>query len=159
RGRKPLMQAIKTTNRSTTALTGGATPPLADETLDVTFSEDALSTLVRLFRIHGDIFRVFSPALRRELYVVSHPDYVKHVLVSNHRNYTKGIGIERVQILLGKGLMVSEGDLWRGQRKMIQPSFHRTSLAGMARHIASANQSLVDAWVAAATQRQPINLT
>jgi len=47
------------------------------------------------------------------------------VLVSNHRNYTKGVGLDRVRILLGKGIMTSEGELWKRQRYMMQPYFHR----------------------------------
>ena len=47
------------------------------------------------------------------------------MLVSNHRNYTKGVGLDRVKILLGKGIMTSEGELWKRQRYMMQPFFHR----------------------------------
>ena len=39
----------------------------------------------------------------------------------NHRNYTKGLGLDRVKILLGKGIMTSEGELWKRQRYMMQP--------------------------------------
>ena len=52
---------------------------------------------------------------------------------SNHRNYTKGVGLDRVKILLGKGIMTSEGELWKRQRYMMQPFFHRrviTEFAG-----------------------------
>ena len=58
-------------------------------------------------------------------YVINHPDDIKRVLLSNHRNYTKGEGMDRVKILLGNGIMTSEGDFWRRQRRMMQPSFHR----------------------------------
>ena len=64
---------------------------------------------------HGDAFSVYSPAVKRHLCVFSHPDHVRHVLVTHHARYIKGIGIERVRILLGNGIMVSEGDLWRSQ--------------------------------------------
>ena len=58
-------------------------------------------------------------------YVINHPDDIKQVLLSNHRNYTKGEGMDRVKILLGNGIMTSEGDFWRRQRRMMQPVFHR----------------------------------
>ena len=70
-----------------------------------------------------------SPALQRDLWVLSHPDHVRHVLVDHHANFRKGIGIERVAILLGNGLMTSEGEHWRRQRKMVQPAFHRKVIA------------------------------
>ena len=88
-------------------------PPRAAATLDITFETDALTTLVREFEQHGDAFRAHSPALDRDLWVLSHPDHVRHVLVDHHANFTKGIGIERVAILLGNGLMTSEGEHWR----------------------------------------------
>ena len=134
-------------------------PPLADETLDITFETDALPTLTQLFARHGDAFRVFSPALGREIWVLSHPDHVRHVLVDEHANFVKGIGIERVAILLGNGLMTSEGDHWRAQRKMVQPSFHRKVIATWMPHIHAANARLARKWTEAARSGHPINVT
>ncbi len=136
-----------------------ADPPLAADQLDVTFTEDALGKLVSLFAIHGDAFRVYSPALQRHLFVFSHPDHAKHVLVTNHANYIKGIGIERVRILLGNGIMASEGEHWRAQRKMVQPAFHRTVIASMVEHMRHANRRLGQRWLQAANNEQAINLT
>ncbi len=134
-------------------------PPGPTEPLDVSFSEDALSKLCRFFAEYGDAYRVFSPVTQGHIYVLSHPDHVRHVLVTNHHNYTKGIGIERVGILLGNGIMVSEGKLWRRQRKMIQPAFHRDVIARMVEHIRAANLRLLEKWTACANSGQEINLT
>ena len=108
-------------------------PPRAEETLDITFETDALTTLAQLFGRHGDAYRAFSPALERNLWVLSHPDHVRHVLVDHHANFTKGVGIERVAILLGNGLMTSEGDQWRMQRKMILADVERRRRDGIRR--------------------------
>ena len=134
-------------------------PPLADEVLDISFETDALSALSRMFATHGDAFRVFSPALGREIWVLSHPDHVRHVLVDGHANFTKGIGIERVAILLGNGLMTSEGETWRAQRKMVQPSFHRRIIATWMPHLHAANAALAAKWEAAARAGRPVNVT
>ena len=134
-------------------------PPGPAEPLDISFSEDALSKLCRFFAEYGDAYRVFSPLTQGHIYVLSHPDHVRHVLVTNHHNYTKGIGIERVGILLGNGIMVSEGELWRRQRKMIQPAFHRDVIARMVEHIRAANLQLLEKWTACADNKQEINLT
>ncbi len=93
---------------------------------------------------------MFSPALQRHIWVLSHPDHVRHVLVDRNANFTKGIGIDRVAILLGGGLMTSEGDTWRAQRKLIQPSFHRNVIATWMPHLHAANAALTSKW---ATQR------
>ncbi len=134
-------------------------PPLAAETLDISFETDALSTLERLFERHGDAFRIFSPALEKDIWVLSHPDHVRHVLVDRHANFTKGIGIERVAILLGNGLMTSEGEHWRTQRKMVQPAFHRRIIATWMSHIHAANARLAQRWTAAAAAGSPVNVT
>lgn len=129
------------------------------EPFDISFNEDALGTLCGAFARYGDAFRVYAPAIQSHIYVFSHPDHVRRVLVDNHHNYTKGIGIERVGILLGNGIMVSEGELWRRQRKMIQPAFHRDVITRMVEHIRSANRQLLDKWIACAEQNQEINVT
>jgi cytochrome P450 len=134
-------------------------PPLAASTLDITFETDALRVLADEFARHGDAFRVHSPALQRDLWVLSHPDYVRHVLVDHHANFTKGIGIERVEILLGNGLMTSEGEHWRRQRKMVQPAFHRKVIAAWMPHVHAATRGLAARWRRAAEGGAPINLT
>ena len=134
-------------------------PPLADEPLDITFETDALSTLARLRERFGDAYRAHSPALARDLWVLSHPDHVRHVLVDHHASFRKGVGIERVAILLGNGIMTSEGDAWRVQRKMIQPAFHRRVVASWMPHLHAATARLAERWQAAATTGTPVNIT
>ena len=134
-------------------------PPVSSEPLDISFESDALSTLVRNFETYGDAFRMFSPALQRDLWVLSHPDHVRHVLVDRSANFTKGVGIDRVAILLGNGLMTSEGEQWRAQRKLLQPSFHRNVIATWMPHLHTANATLAAKWAAAAAAGAPVNLT
>src|SRR6478609_8294182 len=130
-------------------------PPRADSKLDITFETDALTTLTAEFARHGDAFRAHSPALGRDLWVLSHPEHVRHVLVDHHANFNKGIGIERVAILLGNGLMTSEGEHWRTQRKLVQPSFHRKVTATWMPHIHAATERLARRWDAAARAATP----
>ena len=134
-------------------------PPAAAEPLDITFESDALTVLVRNRALHGDAFRMHSPVLQRDLWVLSHPDHVRHVLVDHSANFRKGVGIERVAILLGNGLMTSEGGQWRAQRKLLQPSFHRSVIATWMPHLHAANDALADKWTAAATAGEPVNVT
>ncbi len=134
-------------------------PPESSETIDISFASDALTPLVRSFATHGDAFRIFSPELKRHLWVLSHPDHVRHVLVDRSANFRKGIGIDRVAILLGNGLMTSEGEQWRTQRRMVQPSFHRTVIATWMPHLHAANAALAGKWAAAAAARSPVNVT
>lgn len=120
-------------------------PPTAARTLDLSFPDGTLEWLLELFQQLGGIF-CLRTRQGKSVFVLSDPDYIKHVLVANHRNYTKGVGIDRVKILLGNGLMASEGSFWQRQRKMIQPAFHKTVLSRMLEGIRSCNLTLVDRW-------------
>jgi cytochrome P450 len=91
--------------------------------------------------------------------VTRSPQIAHHVLVSNWRNYRKGQIIKRVGLLLGHGLMVSEGELWKSQRQRIQPAFHRNAIAAMAPIITRSNLALRERWLTAAATGAAINVT
>ena len=76
------------------------------------------------------IFRITSRLLN--LVVITDPEYVKHVMQDNNKNYTKWFKNDVLELLLGRGLLTSEGDFWRKQRRLAQPAFHRERLAKMA---------------------------
>jgi cytochrome P450 len=134
-------------------------PPLAADAFDIGSTDDSLERMVALFAAHGDIYRVFVPARQSHTYVVHHPDDVKRILVTNHRNYTKGVGLDRVKILLGNGIMTSEGEFWRRQRMMLQPLFHRRVITQFAEVIAAANDALLERWEGFVRSGEPVNLT
>ena len=134
-------------------------PPLADVHFDIGGDDDAIHRMTELFARHGDIYRFHSPARKAEMWVINHPDDVKRVLVSNHKNYTKGSGLDRVKILLGHGIMTSEGDLWRRQRYMMQPSFHRRVITEFNKLIDACNERFIAKWEKQAAEGVLINIT
>ncbi|MEU6039502.1 cytochrome P450 [Actinomadura sp. NPDC047616] len=76
---------------------------------------------------HGDAVRLaIGP---RRLYFFNHPDHAKHVLADNSGNYHKGIGLVQARRALGDGLLTSEGELWREQRRTVQPAFQHKRIA------------------------------
>jgi cytochrome P450 len=105
---------------------------------------DRLGTLERLAKEFGDIvaFRV-----GRQLYVLlNHPDYVEDVLITRARLFKKGRALERARGLLGDGLLTSEGDFHRRQRRLAQPAFHKQRIAGYADAMISHAQRMADRW-------------
>jgi cytochrome P450 len=68
----------------------------------------------------------------QEAFFLNHPDYIKDVLVTNHQNFHKGLVLQRAKRLLGEGLLTSEGDFHRRQRRLAQPAFHRARIASYA---------------------------
>ena len=134
-------------------------PPEPELQFDIGSTDDSLERMEELFARFGDIYRVYAPGRKSYTYVINHPDDVKRVLVSNHRNYTKGVGLDRVKILLGNGIMTSEGDFWKRQRYMMQPMFHRRVITGFARTIEAANERFIAKWEAQAACGELVNVT
>jgi enediyne biosynthesis protein E7 len=134
-------------------------PPKADVEFDIGGDFDAIHILTDLAARYGDIFRFHSPARRADIWLINHPDDVKRVLVSNHKNYTKGMGLDRVKILLGHGIMTSEGELWKRQRYMMQPSFHRRVITEFSKLIDASNDRFIAKWEAQAARGELVNIT
>jgi enediyne biosynthesis protein E7 len=139
--------------------TPAGTPPEPEFGFDIGDAEDSLVRMRGLLARLGDIFRVYSPGRRRYVYVINHPDDVRRVLVTNHANYVKGFGLDRVKVLTGNGLVTSEGDFWRSQRIMMQSMFQRRNLMRLAGFIAASNDRLLARWELKAAAGEPVNVT
>src|SRR5579871_6547498 len=120
-------------------------------------SDDLLEWMKIQFDEFGSIYR--ASVYGADVYVVSDPEHADHVLRANWQNYRKGLAINRIGLLLGNGLMVSEGEFWKSQRQMIQPAFHDKAVAGLIDVITTANAELLEKWTRAAEEKESINIT
>jgi len=112
------------------------------------FRRDPTGYLTRLHGAHGDVARFrFGP---RRLYLLAHPDLIRDVLVTRHRNFIKSLALQRSRVLLGNGLLTSEGPLHLRQRRLAQPAFHRESIAALAADMAGYAAQTADGWRAGA---------
>ena len=95
------------------------------------FRRDTLGFLSRSAARHGDVslYRLG----RDRVWLLSHPDFVKDVLVTHQHSFAKGKGIQWAKLFLGEGLLTSEGEFHTRQRRLAQPAFHRQRIAGYAR--------------------------
>ncbi len=92
-------------------------------------------------------------------YLINHPDYVRHVLLDNNRNYSKATYSNLVfNKVIGEGLLTSEGEVWRKQRRMMQPAFHHTRLAQLDRMITDATCAMLEQWQRSYAAGKPIDL-
>jgi cytochrome P450 len=112
--------------------------------LSRSLQRDRLGTLTRLAREYGDLvaFRV-GP---QRLVLLNHPDYVEDVLVTRARLFKKGRALERAKRLLGEGLLTSEADLHRRQRRLAQPAFHKQRITAYADAMVAHAQRTAARW-------------
>lgn len=83
----------------------------------------------------------------RRCWFINHPDLIREVLVTRRELFTKQTrGYRTLRLVLGDGLVTSEGDLWRRQRRIAQPVFLRKSIAGFAETMASCTADLASVW-------------
>jgi cytochrome P450 len=92
----------------------------------------------------GDIARF--RLVHHNAYLLNHPDWIKEVLVTNQANFTKSRMLERARVLLGDGLLTSEDEFHRRQRRLVQPAFHRDRLAGYAASMVDCAARCRDRW-------------
>ena len=82
--------------------------------------------------------------LGRQVIVMSRPAGIQHILVDNPANYRRTPASIRVlRPLLGNGVLLSEGEDWRQQRRTLAPEFAPRTLAILARHMARAAATAV----------------
>jgi cytochrome P450 len=96
----------------------------------VEIARNPLAMMVAMNREYGDIahWRI-GP---QHLYLINHPDLIRDVLVTNQKNFHKSRGLERAKLLLGNGLLTSEGEFHLRQRRLAQPAFHKQRIAAYA---------------------------
>ncbi|MBX2998202.1 MAG: cytochrome P450 [Caldilineaceae bacterium] len=117
---------------------------------------DTHRALVRAREEYGDL--VHFQVNNRHLYFAAHPEDVKYILVDNNRNYHKGRGIQKAKPLLGEGLLTSEDDFWRRQRRLAQPAFHRQQIASLADTMTTSTAVLIDRWQPLARSGATLNV-
>lgn len=105
---------------------------------------DRLPFLASLPRTWGDVvpFRLAS----QRVVMLSHPDDIRDVLVTNQRSFMKGRGLQRAKRLIGEGLLTSEGELHLRQRRLVQPAFHRARIATYAQAMVEEATAMADHW-------------
>ena len=82
---------------------------------------------------------------------------MKHVVQDNHTNYIKGPWYKVLKPLMGDGLFSSDGELWKRQRRLVQPAFQRKHHPMMAEIIADTTRSMLERWEANASRGQAID--
>jgi cytochrome P450 len=108
------------------------------------FRAKPIQFLTRVAHDYGDLsyFRLAN----QDVYLLNHPDLVREILVTNQANFTKSRVLQRARVLLGDGLLTSEGSFHVRQRRLVQPAFHRDRLAAYAQVMSESAVRLRERW-------------
>lgn len=111
------------------------------------FRDNPLQAMMDLFQTYGDAIR-FRAVLNFYGYLFFHPDHYKHILQDNNRNYSKmpHPSLNLLRPVVGNGLLTSDGDFWRRQRRLAAPAFHRKRIAGFAQTMTAAVDAMLEGW-------------
>ncbi len=111
------------------------------------FQKDRLGYTLEIAQREGDVVRLRFGWITG--HVVSHPDAVRHVLVDNQKNYDKQTpGFDNLRVILGNGLVTSEGAFWRRQRRIAQPAFQKEKVNAFAGTMSRCTEEMCDRWLA-----------
>jgi cytochrome P450 len=105
---------------------------------------DMLGFFEQCFREHGDA-AYFRVANRRSM-LLSHPEDIEQVLVTENRRFIKNYALVFLRPLLGSGLLLNEGSSWLRQRRLMQPAFARPRVESYALAMAESTARMLDAW-------------
>jgi cytochrome P450 len=118
-------------------------PPIVGMALKI--RRDPLNALRTFARVYGDIVRFH--VLMQERILLNHPDFIEQVLVIQQNKFHKSELTRRITArMLGQGLLTSEGDFWRRQRRLVQPAFHRSRINEYGATMREITQEHISGW-------------
>jgi cytochrome P450 len=110
------------------------------------FRADRLGFFTQCARVYGDVVPL--RILWRRLLLLSDPQLIEQVLVTQAKCFVKHFGLRMYKPVLGNGLVTSEGDFWRRQRKLSAPAFQPSRLREYSRDMTEAAAAMTRAWAA-----------
>jgi cytochrome P450 len=106
--------------------------------------KDPLAFFVSTFAEYGDIYNVNSNLYT--IYVTANPEHIQEIMVTNKKDYAKSDDYKILKYSLGNGLLTSEGDFWKKQRRIAQPAFHRGSMKKLLDIMVASTQKTIESW-------------
>lgn len=109
----------------------------------LSFRRDPLQAFQQMARTYGDVVHI--PIGKQNIYLLSHPDDIREVLVVHHQQMRKPNTLQQTT-LLGNGLLRSEDEFHKRQRRLMQPAFHRQRIAAYGRTMIDYTQRTSSGW-------------
>jgi cytochrome P450 len=133
-------------------------PPGPHDPVELGMDNETLASLQEIQRTYGNIASITTHT-GREAFFVNDPAVIHQVLVRRHAKYVKGRDFQRVKMLLGNGLFVSDGAVWRRARTMVQPGFKAQAINELVGLIVDCAHRRAEKWIEKAEAVEPVNVT
>ena len=112
------------------------------------YDRDALGMIRQGFDAYGDVWRIEGGGINQ--FMFRHPDHYHTILITHAASFIKDAnykdrkkGLAR---FMGNGLVTSDGEFWRRQRKLIQPAFHAKRIENYAEAMVSITLDQIAGW-------------
>lgn len=105
---------------------------------------DPLGYLERIAARYGDLAHLRVGPYK--VVFVNHPALVYEMLVAKDASFIKGRALDQTRDVFGQGLLTSEGEFHKRQRRLIQPAFHRRRIEGYADAMAADAAAAAARW-------------
>lgn len=115
-----------------------------------------LDFVIEQTQLLGDFFK--TSFFFRTIYVTTNLEVIRHVLQANPKNYQKSPAYKQLKLALGNGLVTSEGEFWRKQRRMAQPAFYKKQLNGLFEKMTGVAEDFCDELEAKRGQKESFDI-
>ena len=133
-------------------------PPGPRASYNLGINSETLIALQTLQKKYGDMVCITKPN-GKLAYFINDAFEIRRMLTRRHSKYLKGPGFERVKMLLGNGIIVSDGETWRRSRRMIQPAFSRQNIHQLINRMIECTNRRVEHWKKLSTNNEVCNIT
>ncbi len=133
---------VTTLQHKTTLPPGPKALPVFGNLLE--FGRDQLAFVQRMHDTYGDM-ATFSMG-QRKLVLLFKPEYVRYLLTENPRNFYTIQSAGDLREVLGEGLLTTEGEAHRQQRRLVQPAFHKKRVENYADDMVRFTQEMLETW-------------
>ncbi|QPC82933.1 cytochrome P450 [Phototrophicus methaneseepsis] len=111
------------------------------------WTSDTIGSVEEAFEAYGDVVRL---SLGGDMVLMRHPEHLHEVMVTKAKAFNKGFeytdekrGLAR---FVGNGILTSNGDFWRKQRKQVAPAFHTQRITAYAEAMVQAGDEMLNRW-------------
>lgn len=106
--------------------------------------KDPLDFMLQASRQYGDVVKFSLPGY--PIYLFNHPDHIEEVLRHKNQFFIKDSLTRDGSLIVGNGLLTSEGDFWKKQRRLAQPAFHHERINSYAEVMVRYTERAISQW-------------